>query len=117
MAETIPEKITAALNDAAKLNRVEPRQLDTSKGILFGWSRDFQTETVIALNPEGGLQIWYKHSLGKCKICPDRRRCKSILTKNATDLDVSLTREERSLEPLELSDIIFSRALGRVEKQ
>ena len=111
---TIPEKMAAALNDAAALNNVDPIQLDVNKGILFGWSREFKTEAVIAMNREG-LRVWYKHDLGKCAICPDRRACKSTLLKNAEDLGVPLTSQERRLPPLALSNLVFLRALGRLD--
>jgi hypothetical protein len=114
---TIHERIAEALNDAAKLNRVEPRHLDTSKGILWGWSREFETETVIALDPQEGLRVWYQHSLGKCKICPDKRRCRSILLKHAASLGVSLTRNEENSDPIELSKVVFYRVLGLDKKQ
>jgi len=112
LVETIPGKMAAALNDAAALNNVDPIQLDVNKGILFGWSREFKTEAVIAMNRKG-LRVWYKHNLGKCEICPDRRRCKSTLLNNAEDLGVSLTSQERRLAPLELSNLVFLKALGR----
>ena len=113
LAQTIPERVTAALQDASKLNGVEPRYVDSSRGILAGWSRDSQTEAVITLNPEAGLRVWYQHNLGQCKVCPDRRQCKLMLLKSVDDLGVSLTRQERELEPSKLSSLIFSRALGR----
>jgi DNA-binding XRE family transcriptional regulator len=111
LAGKIPEKMAAALNDAAALNNVDPIQLDVNKGILFGWSREFKTEAVIAMNRDG-LRVWYKHDLGKCKICPDRRPCRSTLLKNAEDLGVSLSSQERRLPPLALSNVVFLRALG-----
>jgi len=113
LAQKIPERVTAALQDAAKLEGVEARHLDTSRGILLGWSRDSQTEAVITLNREAGLRVWYKHNLGQCKICPDRRQCKSSLLRSVEDLGVSLTRQEKALEPSKLSSLVFSRALGR----
>lgn len=109
LAETIPEKIMAALEDAAKLNGVEARHVDSTKGILFGWSKEFRTETVIALNPEGGLRVWYRHSFGRCDICGDKRRCKSMLLRTTQDLEVSLTPQEKKLDPSRLSDLIFSK--------
>lgn len=112
LAQTIPERVTAALYDASKLNRVEPRHVDSSKGILLGWSRDFQAEAVITLNREAGLRVWYQHNLGHCKICSDKKQCKSILLKSVGDLGVSLTKQERELDPSKLSSLIFSRALG-----
>jgi hypothetical protein len=111
MSEAIPERVAAALNDAARINRVEPKRIDMSKGILFGWSRDFQSETVIAFG-KNGLQVWHQHNLGECGICPDIRECRSILRKTAEDLGVTLTRTERNLNPSELSDLIFSRFRG-----
>ena len=112
LVQTIPEKITAALYDAAKLNGVESRHVDSSHGILLGWSRDFETEAVITVSFETGLRVWYKHNLGKCKICLDRRQCISALLRSVSALGVSLTPEERELDPSKLSSLIFSRALS-----
>jgi len=116
MFGTIPEKIALALEDAAKLNRVEPRYLDSNKGILVGWSRDFQTKAVIAMGTKG-LQIWYQHNLGECKICPSKRQCKSTLLKHAEILGIPLTRHERKLGASDLSSIIFSKIPDRNTKQ
>lgn len=101
------------------INGVEPRNIDSTRGILLGWSRDFQTEAVIILSPGAGLRVWYQHNLGQCKICPDRRQCKLALLRSVHDLGVSLTRQERDLEPSKLStsSLMFSRALGRDEKK
>jgi len=117
LVQTIPEKITAALYDAAKLNGVEPRHVDTSHGILLGWSRDFETEAVITVNRETGLRVWYKHNLGKCKICPDRRQCTSALLRSVDALGVSLTSQERELDPSKLSGLVFSKALARDDEK
>jgi hypothetical protein len=113
LAQSIPDKVATALTDASSLNRLEPRLLDSTKGILIGWSKEFQTETVITLNPKAGLRVWYKHNLGRCKICPDKKQCKSLLLENAHEFGVSLTRQERDFEPSKLSSLIFSRLLGR----
>jgi DNA-binding CsgD family transcriptional regulator len=112
LMDTIPEKIGSALNDAAKLNRISPTYLDVTKGLLIGWSKDLKSEVVIAMGPQG-LQVWYQHSLGECKICPDRGSCKSVLVKSAHDLRVHLKWSEKRLPPSELSDLIFSRASNR----
>jgi len=108
MVNSIPEKITMALMDAAKLNRIEPRYIDNKRGILFGWSIDFQTETIIALSSEG-LQIWYQHNLGNCAICQNMRECKKTLIKTAKILGIPLTWRERRLSPSKLSSLIFSK--------
>jgi len=109
----ISERMSAALNDAAKLNDIEPRFMDVSSGVMLGWSSCFQTEAVITLNSRTGLQIYYQHNLGECKICMKKRACKSRLLKNAQELGVPLTRQEKHLNPSELSSLVFSRVLGR----
>jgi predicted transcriptional regulator len=113
VVESISERVSSALNDAAKLNDIEPRFVDISRGIMLGWSSCFKTEAVITLNPRVGLRVYYQHNLGECKICMKRRACKSRLLKNAEDLGVTLTRQERRLSPSELSTLVFSRALGQ----
>ena len=112
LVETIPERVTAALSDASKLNGVEPRFIDTSKGILVGWSKEFQTETVIILEPKEGLRVWYQHNLGRCKICPNKKKCKSTLMKTIDVLNVSLTSKEKALDPSKLASLAFSKVLG-----
>jgi hypothetical protein len=112
LSQTIPERITAALHDASKLNGVEPTYVDSTKGMLVGWSRDFQTEVVITLNTQLGLRVWYKHNLGKCSICPDKKQCRSILLTSASNLGLPLTRQEKRLDPSKLSSLIFSQVLG-----
>jgi len=104
--------MTAALYDASKLNRVEPRTIDTARGVLVGWSNEFQTDVVITLNPKAGLRVWYQHNIGRCTICPDKKQCRSSLLENAKEYGVSLTALERNLDPSKLSSIIFSRLLA-----
>jgi len=109
----ISERVSAALNDAAKLNDIEPRFMDVSSGVMLGWSSCFKTEAVITLNPRIGVRIYYQHNLGECKICMKKRACKSRLLKNAQELRVPLTRKEKHLDPSALSSIVFSRVLER----
>jgi transcriptional regulator with XRE-family HTH domain len=112
LAQSISDKVTSALYDASRLNRVEPRLVDSVRGVLLGWSKEFQTETIITVNPKVGLRIWYQHNLGRCRICPDKKDCRSTLLENAREYGISLTKTERDLEPSKLSSIIFSRLIG-----
>ena len=112
LAHSIPIRVTAALTDAAALNRVRPTLIDSNKGVLVGWSNEFRTETVITLNPKVGLRMWYKHDLGHCKICPDSKKCTALLLENAREFGVHLAKHEKTLEPSELSGLVFSRILG-----
>jgi DNA-binding CsgD family transcriptional regulator len=112
LAQSIPDKVATALYDAARLNRLDLWLVDSTNGVLLGWSKEFQTETVITVNPKVGLRVWYQHNLGRCKICPDKKECRLALLENADQYGISLTRLERELEPSKLSGIIFSRFLS-----
>jgi len=112
LTQPIPEKVTAALYDASRLNRIEPEFVDNVRGVLFGWSKEFQTETIITLNPKVGLRVWYQHDRGRCKICPIKKECRSSLLESANEYGLFLTKTERNLDPSKLSGIIFSRLLS-----
>lgn len=111
LTQVIPDKVTAALNDAARLNRVEPRIVDSARGVLVGWSREFQIEAMVTLSKKAGLRVWYQHELGRCRICPDRKQCRSLLLESASEYGVSLTSREKDLDPSRLSGVIFSKLL------
>ena len=112
LAQSIPDKVVAALNDAARLNGIGPRSIDSTNGLLHGWSEEFQMHAVITVNPKFGLRVWYQHNLGRCKICPDQRNCRRSLLENAAQFGILLTRTEKNLEPSKLSSLIFSRLMG-----
>ena len=112
LIQTIPVRITEALNDAAKLNGVEPRIMDSVKGILLGYSREFQTDVVITMHPETGLRIWYQHNLGRCKICSSKKQCRSMLLKTIDVWGIPLTTRDRELDPSKLASLAFSKAFG-----
>jgi len=112
LAQTIPARITEAMVDAAKSNGVEPRIIDSVKGVLLGHSREFQTDVVITVQPEAGLRVWYQHNLGRCRICSNKKQCKSMLLKTVDVLGISLTSQERELDPSKLASLAFSKAFG-----
>ncbi len=112
LVQTIPTRITEALLDAAKLNQIEPRTLDAARGMLLGFSEEFQTEVVITVHPETGVRVWYQHNLGRCKICSNKKTCKSMLLKNVEALGISLSADEKALDPSKLASLAFSRAFG-----
>jgi len=112
LVQTIPVRVTEALFDASKLNGVEPRIVNSVKGILLGYSREFQTDVVITMHPETGLRVWYQHNLGRCKICPSKKQCESILLKTINVLGVTLTAKEKDLDPSKLASLVFSKAFG-----
>jgi predicted transcriptional regulator len=113
LVQTIPARVTDALYDAAKLNGVEPRNIDTAKGILLGYSRELQTNVVITMHPETGLRVWHQHNLGRCKLCSSKKQCKSMLLKTIHACGVQLTTREKNLDPSKLAGLVFSKVFGR----
>ncbi len=75
LARQIHSRVTSALTDAAKLCRVDPKEVDARNGILFGWCRELQAEAVIGFNSEQGLSYWVCGLICPCpyRVC-DRKR-------------------------------------------
>ena len=112
LAQTIPDKVSAALYDAARLNRIDPRHVDSVRGVLLGWSKEFQAETIITFSSRTGLNLWYQHELGRCRICPDKGRCRAALLENAKEFGIALNKAEKEQDPSKLSGLIFAKLLG-----
>ena len=74
----IERKISQALYEAARINKVDIRIIKPLTGILVGYSRTLNTEVVIYLSVKHGLQVWYKHK-GDCNNCEFHEECKKIL--------------------------------------
>jgi len=99
-------KVTRALTDAAKINKIAIEQIDSKGGILTGWSREFSVKTVISLIRRGGMQIWYEHA-ADCAHCSKFYQCQVYLFRTAKEHGILLTNEQKKLAPSRLAQFIF----------
>ena len=78
----IDTKVTKALLEGAKFNKIEISNLDMERGYLLGRSMEFGLEALMTFSDENGLQIWYKGE-GNCSKCETIESCRKSLVKEA----------------------------------
>jgi len=100
-------KVESALIHAAESNMIEPRFVDSAKGILLGYSPANQQKVIITFSARNGVQTWH-YQQPDCSSCMWVERCRSRLISEAEERNVSLSPEERRLPPSKLAQHIFS---------
>ncbi len=101
------EKVENALIHTAESNMIEPRYVDSAKGILLGYSPANQQQVIITFSARNGVQTWH-YQQPDCSSCRWVERCRSRLISEAEERNVSLSAEEKGLPPSELAHHIFS---------
>jgi len=103
-------KVESALIHAAESNMIEPRFVDSAKGILLGYSPANQQKVIITFSARNGVQTWH-YQQPDCSSCMWVERCRSRLISEAEERNVSLSQEEGQLPPSKLAHIIFSQVV------
>jgi hypothetical protein len=104
-------KVFKALQETAKLNKIKVRTIDPTKGILLGYSPEFNTTAMITFSARNGVQVWYRHE-GDCENCDQFQVCRTILLAEAEDREIQLPENKDSMLPSELAEILFSKIVG-----
>jgi len=111
----ILEKVESALIHTAESNMIEPRYVDSAKGILLGYSPANQQKVIITFSERNGVQTWH-YQQPDCSSCRWVERCRSRLISEAEERNVSLSQEEGQLPPSKLAHIIFSQVVPGLEE-
>ena len=104
------EKVELALIHTAESNMIEPRYVDSAKGILLGYSPANQQKVIITFSARNGVQTWH-YQQPDCSSCRWVERCRSRLISEAEERGVNLSKEEGQLPPSKLAHFIFSRII------
>lgn len=104
------EKVELALIHTAESNMIEPRYVDSAKGILLGYSPANQQNVIITFSERNGVQTWH-YEEPECASCNWKERCRERLLDEAEERDVTLSDEERGLPPSHMAHLIFSRVI------
>ena len=99
-------KVTKALTETATINKIEVESIDSTNGLLMGWSREFSIKTVISITKKDGMQVWYEH-VADCSHCTNFSVCRAYLFRSAKERGIKLTDQERKLIPSELAQVLF----------
>jgi len=103
-------KVESALIHAAESNMVEPRYVDSAKGILLGYSPQTQQRVIITFSARNGVQTWH-YEQPDCGLCQWRENCKRRLLDEADERDIQLSARERALPPSRLAHAMFSKVV------
>jgi len=105
------DKVSQALHETAKLNKIRIKTIDPTNGILVGYSPEFKTTAMITFSAKNGVQIWYRHE-GDCKNCDQLQACRATLLAEAEERDIQLSENQRSMPPSQLAETLFSKLIG-----
>ncbi|HYW02046.1 MAG TPA: helix-turn-helix domain-containing protein [Candidatus Acidoferrum sp.] len=100
------EKVTRALTETATINKVAIESIDSTNGLLMGWSQEFSVKTVISITKKDGMQVWYEH-VADCNHCKSYFACQGYLLRSAKERGLRLAKEQRKLIPSELAQVVF----------
>ena len=106
----INSKVTKALLEGAKFNRIEINRLDMERGYLLGRSLEFGLETLITFSDENGLQIWYRGE-GNCSKCETVESCRESLIKEAKIRGISFSIHLENEFPSYIADLLFDKIM------
>jgi len=110
----IDSKVSRAMLEAAQLNRVEVRRLDSVSGFLSGRSSVFGMDVLITFSQNNGIQLWYKGE-GGCSECERSESCRQKLIAEANERGITLPANVETVEPSKIADILFEKMLGEFQ--
>ncbi len=104
-------KIGDALQEVAKINKIDIEIINAERGFLKGYSNHFQTQAFITFSAKNGIQVWYKHE-GDCEKCKKIQICRDALLAEAKDRNFLLLDDTRQILPSKLAVALFAKITG-----
>lgn len=108
------EKIELALTHTAESNMIEPKYVDSTQGILLGYSPQTKQKVIITYSTRNGVQTWH-YQQPNCANCEMNKKCTTRLIEEANERGLPLKDKEMSLPPSELAQSIFSRLIPELK--
>jgi hypothetical protein len=109
--DTANLKIADALEETAKINKIDTQKIDPDKGFLVGYSVHFKTPVFITFSATNGIQVWYKHE-GNCEKCKKLQTCRDTLLAEARDRNFLLLDDTSKILPSKLAEALFTKIIG-----
>jgi len=104
-------KIDEALQETAKINKIETQKIDPDKGYLLGYSSHFNTQAFITFSAKNGVQVWYKHE-GDCEKCNKLQSCRETLLAEAKDRNFLILDDTTKILPSALAEALIAKITG-----
>ena len=112
---TANTKIAEALEETAKINKIETQKLFPEKGFLMGYSAHFKTQVFITFSAKNGVQVWYRHE-GDCEKCKKIQTCRDTLLAEAKDRNFLLLDDTSKILPSKLAEALFAKITGEEDE-
>jgi hypothetical protein len=100
-------KLLQALEETAKMNKIEIKTISTTYGYLVGYSPHFNTRAFVTYSPKNGIQICYPNQ-GNCKKCKRANKCREIFLKEVRDREMEFDEDISQMPPSEIAQALFS---------
>jgi hypothetical protein len=110
--DTANLKIGEALEETAKINKIDIQTVDSTKGFLLGYSAHFKTKAFVTFSAKNGIQVWYKHKDCDCTKCNKLQTCRETLLAEAKDRNFLLLDDTNKILPSQLAEALFSKIMG-----
>jgi hypothetical protein len=104
-------KIGKALEETAKINKIETQKIDPDKGFLLGYSGHFKTQAFITFSAKNGVQVWYKHE-GDCEKCNKLQSCRETLLAEAKERNFLILDDTTKISPSALAEALIAKITG-----
>jgi hypothetical protein len=108
-------KIEEALEETARINKIEIQTINPTKGYLLGYSAHFRTQAFITFSAKNGIQVWYKHE-GDCAKCSKINTCRETLLAEAKARNFLLLDDTSKILPSKLAEALIRKIMGEEEK-
>jgi len=109
--DTANLKIGEALQETAKINKIDIQTFNPTKGYLLGYSPHFKTKAFITFSAKNGIQVWYKHE-GDCTKCDKLQTCRETLLDEAKDRNFLLLDDTNKIVPSKLAEALIAKITG-----
>jgi DNA-binding CsgD family transcriptional regulator len=106
--QIIDAKLRQALQEAAHANKLDIHRIDTTNGILEGYSQAYDVPVVVSFTKSNGVQVWYLYE-GRCETCSRKTACLNLLKAEAEERNIALDDADLQLSPSQLGKQIFAR--------
>jgi hypothetical protein len=108
---TANTKLAEALQETAKLNKIEIQKIDSNRGFLLGYSSHFKTAAFITFSAKNGVHVWYKHE-GDCQKCKQLQTCRDALLAEAKDRNFIILDDPSTILPSKLAEALITKITG-----
>jgi hypothetical protein len=109
--------VLSGLIDVARVNQVEVRKVDPSRGVLWGYSPWLGSQVFVTFTPKRGVRVW--NWIERPDEVRDRallEDAKNYLLELADRNGLALTSQEKMLHAAKLAQLVFSRLVPEAKE-